>query len=130
MKYVVEHFQPKEFSCRCCGKGFIVASLVYFLDEFRRAWAAPVLVTSGFRCRHHNGEVGGAPNSRHLIGCAADIKPVEPELITPFTSLMESLTSKRKGWEVKFYPRFIHVAVPREEAGRIWTGGSVDVIIQ
>lgn len=43
------------------------------LDPLREAFGRPIVVTSGFRCRRLNAEVGGARNSQHLRGQAADI---------------------------------------------------------
>ena len=43
------------------------------LDPIREAWGAPILVSSGYRCKELNALVGGAKNSHHLLGCAADI---------------------------------------------------------
>lgn len=43
------------------------------LDPLRRAWGAPITVTSGYRCTRLNAAVGGAANSHHLRGMAADI---------------------------------------------------------
>lgn len=43
------------------------------LDPLRRRWGAPLIVNSGFRCPKLNKAVGGAPNSHHLRGMAADI---------------------------------------------------------
>ena len=34
----------------------------------------PIIINSGFRSESVNKKVGGAPNSNHLSGCAADIK--------------------------------------------------------
>ncbi|MCR4817389.1 MAG: hypothetical protein K5841_00350 [Fretibacterium sp.] len=31
------------------------------------------------------------------------------------------------GWEVKEYPTFLHVAVPRSEEGRKWNGGAIAI---
>lgn len=46
------------------------------LDPLREAWGAPVIVTSGYRCARLNKVVGGAKNSAHTYGQAADIKTV------------------------------------------------------
>ena len=44
------------------------------LDPLREAWGAPIIVTSGFRSRMLNNIVGGASNSQHTAGMAADIR--------------------------------------------------------
>lgn len=44
------------------------------LDPLREAWGAPIIVTSGFRCKMLNEMIGGASNSQHTMGMAADIR--------------------------------------------------------
>lgn len=52
-----------------------IDSLVrYVLDPLREAWGKPIIVNSGFRCEALNKIVGGAPNSQHKTGEAADIE--------------------------------------------------------
>ena len=43
------------------------------LDPLREAWGGPIWVNSGYRCPELNRIVGGAPNSQHQRGEAADI---------------------------------------------------------
>lgn len=43
------------------------------LDPAREAMGIPIYVNSGFRCPQLNRLVGGAPNSQHTKGEAADI---------------------------------------------------------
>ena len=43
------------------------------LDPIREAWGEPIVVSSGYRCKGLNALVGGAKNSHHLLGCAADL---------------------------------------------------------
>lgn len=51
------------------------------LQPLRQAWGAPIVVTSGYRSRILNRKVGGASNSDHLYGCAADIKSLTGERV-------------------------------------------------
>nr|MCR4818395.1 hypothetical protein [Fretibacterium sp.] len=96
---------------------------VLWLDMFRAAWGGPVRINSGFRCPAHNAEAGGAKQSRHLLGCAADIAPLSGDL-GRFKALARRMFGL-PGWELKEYPTFMHVAVPREESARKWGGGGV-----
>ena len=43
------------------------------LDPVREKLGKPIIVTSGYRNEKLNKAVGGAKNSNHLYGCAADI---------------------------------------------------------
>lgn len=52
------------------------------LDPIRDRACAPVIITSGYRCPQVNKLVGGADNSQHMSGCAADFH------VRGFTPLM------------------------------------------
>jgi len=48
--------------------------LIRALESFRPA-TGPLHVDSGYRSRSLNIAIGGAPNSAHVLGCAADLIP-------------------------------------------------------
>ena len=50
------------------------------LDALREAWAAPIRVSSGYRCEKLNKAVGGVSDSQHVKGEAADIIPANGDL--------------------------------------------------
>ena len=71
----VKHFKVKEFACKHCGEIKIDINLLVKLEELRRAIGnRPIIINSGYRCPTHNKNVGGAKNSQHLYGKAADIR--------------------------------------------------------
>ena len=45
------------------------------LDPLREYLGSPIVITSGYRCRDLNNDVGGSPTSQHLLGLAADFRP-------------------------------------------------------
>lgn len=73
----VKYFDKGEFACKCgryCN-GFPAepnAKLVKVAERVREHFGAPVIVSSGVRCKTHNANVGGVSNSRHLYGKAMD----------------------------------------------------------
>ena len=74
----VQYFGRDEFACKCgkCG-GYPVETKEAFvrkLDAFRERVGEPVYINSGIRCAAHNAAVGGADDSRHMYGDAADIR--------------------------------------------------------
>ena len=51
------------------------------LQPIREAWGAPVVVSSAYRCPKLNQAVGGATNSDHKFGCAADIHTLSDKVV-------------------------------------------------
>jgi uncharacterized protein YcbK (DUF882 family) len=80
-------FTRAEFACKCgCGFDTVDAQLLEVLIDIRKYFAAPVTVNSGCRCADYNRKIGGAANSQHLLGRAADIavKGASPRAIANF----------------------------------------------
>lgn len=67
------HFSNAELACRHCGVNGCGRELLNALEAFRTAVGAPVTVDDAYRCAVHNKAIGGAENSRHPLGEAADI---------------------------------------------------------
>lgn len=55
----------------------LISLVENILDPLREAYGKPIIVTSGYRCKSLNTLVGGAKNSQHLTGEAADIRSIE-----------------------------------------------------
>ena len=70
----MSYFKQDEFKCPCCGEVSISAFLLHKLNKIREAFGKPMIVSSGYRCKARNFEVGGKPNSAHRKGMAADIQ--------------------------------------------------------
>lgn len=75
---LTRNFSRREFRCRCgrknCDAAPLDMRLVYALQQLRDLIGVPIIINSALRCREHNRKVGGARNSRHLLGTAADIR--------------------------------------------------------
>jgi hypothetical protein len=117
----VNYFDRSEFKCKCgkCG-GFPVEpseELVLILDNIRKYFGKPVFINSGIRCATHNANVGGAMQSQHLKGTAADIvvEDVVPERVAMYA---ETLLPKTGG--IGRYKTFTHVDVRSVKAR--WNG--------
>lgn len=70
------NFSRSEFKCKCgnCDYDTVDSELVEVLQRVRDYFKESVVVTSGNRCVTHNASVGGAKNSYHVRGRAADIQ--------------------------------------------------------
>ena len=67
------NFRLAEFECRHCGAVKIDPELIRRLQAMRDEIGKPLIINSGYRCPEHNRAVGGAANSQHLLGKAADM---------------------------------------------------------
>jgi len=94
------------------------------LDPLRLAWGHPIVVTSGYRCPKLNKAVGGATNSQHQYGQAADIRTVSDhpddnmrllqcllELNLPFDKLIAEYVDGQGR------PDWIHVSYSQQKRG-------------
>ena len=73
---LTNNFNLSEFQCKgsdCNGAVAIDPELIRRLQAMRDEADKPIKVVSGYRCPDHNKTVGGASNSQHLFGRAADI---------------------------------------------------------
>jgi zinc D-Ala-D-Ala carboxypeptidase len=75
------HFGSSEFACPHCGAAVVVEHLVDVLERIRAHTNEPLHIVSGYRCPIHNVAVGGADDSQHMYGTAADISPGVPPAI-------------------------------------------------
>lgn len=76
-----EHFSAHEFACRCggglpgCQRLLVKRELLQSLEGYRSHLGQAVSIVSGYRCVERNMQVGGARNSQHIYGAAADLQP-------------------------------------------------------
>lgn len=71
--YISTNFRIREFACQDGSDEIpIDDELVIYLQNIRNHFGKSITITSGYRTKSHNTKVGGADNSRHLYGRAAD----------------------------------------------------------
>lgn len=57
--------------------------LAFFLEQVRKLFNKPILISSGYRSREVNESVGGSKTSQHCEGCAVDfnVKGMSPDAV-------------------------------------------------
>ena len=90
------------------------------LQPIRDAFGQPIIVSSGYRCSKLNKAVGGAANSDHLYGSAADIhtksdKPEDNKVLFD-TICMLAKTKKIKCRQIidEYGYNWVHVSINNE----------------
>jgi uncharacterized protein YcbK (DUF882 family) len=83
------HFSAHEFRCRDGSEHPIDCRLLAMLEAVRCHFDAPITITSGYRSPAYNRKVGGARDSYHVRGMAADIRVVGVFISTVYAWLDE-----------------------------------------
>ena len=110
MGNLTEHFSSVEFQCGDgCGLCTIDLQLVQQLEGARRLLGRPIHITSGVRCPAHNARVGGARESAHMLGLAADLACPTP--YDRYDLLMALLTMSFR--RIGIGKDFLHVDIDR-----------------
>jgi uncharacterized protein YcbK (DUF882 family) len=110
---LTRNFKSTEFDCKgkkCCSKTPLDIELVGYLQVFRNYFGKAITINSGYRCQKHNKNVGGAKNSRHTQGMAADIvvKGVKPLAVAQFAEMIGI-----RG--IGLYDNFVHIDTRTEK---------------
>jgi len=69
-----EHFKLSEFRCKDGSDEVLLdMALLPLLESIRAYYAKPITINSGYRTPTYNKSIGGATDSQHMKGKAADI---------------------------------------------------------
>lgn len=102
-KMLSANFKVREFACKDGSNTVKVDyELVCILQKIREVTGRPITINSGYRTPAYNRRVGGASNSYHIYGRAADIKGAD---LDDITSIANSLGVRG----ILRYNTFIHI---------------------
>ena len=115
-----ENFNLQEFECTHPDHRHVRvdSELVEKLQELRERLGLPMIINSGYRCPERNEQVGGAENSQHLFGKAADVSLHNQAMSG------QDISSLARGIEftgIGLYDNFIHLDV-RDGKPAKWNG--------
>jgi uncharacterized protein YcbK (DUF882 family) len=117
MAKITNNFSLEEFNSKC-GREIPnnvlpnIIQLAKNLQVLRDSLGKTISITSGYRSPQHNKKIGGAKDSQHVKGMAADIKvsgmtPKEVALV--IEGLIEQGKMKQGG--IGIYPSWVHYDV-------------------
>jgi uncharacterized protein YcbK (DUF882 family) len=96
-----QHFSSHEFKDKRTGEmPGIDSRLLTVLECIRAISGQPLTIVSGYRSRATNTAVGGARNSQHLYGRAADIPAGRCTLAQAYSCGATGVGVDRHGWAV------------------------------
>ena len=114
MAKLTNNFTLQEFNSKC-GRDIPnnvlpnIIQLAKNLQVLRDAVGKSISITSGYRSPQHNKKIGGAKDSQHVKGMAADIKVAgmtPKEVVLVIEGLIESGKMKQGG--IGIYASWIH----------------------
>ncbi len=118
------NFTVKEFACKDGSDAiWIDEDLVALLQKIRDYFQAPVTINSGYRTAAYNAKIGGAKNSQHMLGMAADI------VVTGITPIAVAQYAEHLGAKgIGLYSDFVHLDT-RKGAKSRWINKGKEVVV-
>jgi len=96
---ITNNFSLEEFECKCGCKmpEFVKKNIIELAENLQviRDVVGKLNLTNAYRCKEHNADVGGAANSQHLKGKAADVKSKEYDVLE-VSKIIEGLIKSEK----------------------------------
>jgi uncharacterized protein YcbK (DUF882 family) len=115
----MKYFTLDEFNCPSLPNSGVNMDSDFLakLEQARELANIPFKITSGYRTKEHNAEVGGVPNSSHLIGVAADIAVSNGNERYIILNALIKAGFKRIG----IAKTFIHCDTDTSKSNSVWT---------
>ena len=115
----MKYFTLDEFNCPSLPNSGVNMDSDFLakLEQARELANIPFKITSGYRTKEHNAEVGGVPNSSHLIGVAADIAVSNGNERYIILNALIKAGFKRIG----IAKTFIHCDTDTNKSNSVWT---------
>ena len=84
-----------------------------WLEVLRERSCTPIIINSGYRSPQLNRKVGGAANSNHLTGCAADIRVSSFEQAIRYASILLDYADES-------HQDFDELLIEKNRFGAVW----------
>jgi len=125
---ITSHFNLEEFACHDgtpYPKEWIESRLRPLCEQLELIrylfGGKPISISSGYRTEIHNQKVGGAKNSQHVQGRAADIKIQDVPARQVAQKILAAIHNKKLGIHgLGSYATFTHVDVRKAEKLAYW----------
>ena len=90
-----------------------LTNLCKWLEVLRERAGTPIRINSGYRSPQLNRKIGGAANSNHLTGCAADIRVENMEQLIRYAAILLDYADKTN-------QEFDELLIEKNRYGAIW----------
>ena len=90
-----------------------LTNLTKWLEILRKTRGEPIVINSGYRSPQLNRKIGGAANSNHLTGCAADIRTSGMEQAICYAAILINYAKESQ-------QDFDELLIEKNRYGAIW----------
>jgi hypothetical protein len=90
-----------------------LTNLSKWLEVLRERAGTPIRINSGYRSPQLNKRIGGVPTSKHLTGCAVDIRVSGMEQLIRYAAILLDYADESK-------QEFDELLIERNSHGAIW----------
>ena len=105
-----EYFTEKELCCKGTGECNMDDNFMLKLEELRKKYNTPMIITSGYRHPAHNVAIGGSRYSAHIKGRAVDVQVVGKDALRLVRLALEcGMTGIGVAQRGPHEKRFIHI---------------------
>ncbi len=105
-----EYFTEKELRCRGTGECDMNDNFMLKLEELRKKYNTPMIITSAYRHPAHNVAIGGSRYSAHIKGRAVDVQVVGKDALRLVRLALEcGMTGIGVAQRGPHNKRFIHI---------------------
>ena len=105
-----EYFTEKELQCKGTGECNMDDNFMLKLEELRKKYNTPMIITSGYRHPAHNVAIGGSRYSAHIKGRAVDVQVVGKDALRLVRLALEcGMTGIGVAQRGPHEKRFIHI---------------------
>ena len=105
-----EYFTEKELRCKGTGECNMNDNFMLKLEELRKKYNTPMIITSGYRHPAHNVAIGGSRYSAHIKGRAVDVQVVGKDALRLVRLALEcGMTGIGVAQRGPHEKRFIHI---------------------
>ena len=114
---ITEHFRLIKCICPCCKRVKIVKQFFHhmeLLEEMRVILGFPIYITSAYRCKEHNTEVGGSKESQHMI-FATDVTAKFGNGFKQRLEAMHKMAVRLKFGSIIYHDSFLHLDTRRRK---------------
>lgn len=119
-RLVSEHFTVRELRCPRTKRCLMSGEFMNVLEKTRALYGKPIPISSGYRSKEYNEDLGGASDSQHIYGRAVDVPILSGH--ERYLLIRAAIEAGMRG--IGIYDKHVHLDYRVSNIQTIWIGQS------